>query len=95
MVVTRDCIEKSRREDLAEANLAKRVWFLKLVSPSLGNRPIPEIQPIDVLQAVRPIEAKGQLESARCTLEFIGQVSASRWPISWSLLIRPALFAER
>lgn len=73
-VVARNCIEKNRREGLAEATLAKRVWFLKLVSPTLGNRPISEIQPIDVLQAVRPIEAKGKLESARRTLEFIGQV---------------------
>jgi integrase len=68
------CIEKNAREGLAEATLAKRHWFLKLVSRSLGNRPIAEIQPFTILEAVRPLEASGRLETARRTLEFIGQV---------------------
>ncbi len=68
------CIEKNKREGLAEATLVKRRWFLKLVTPALGNRPIAEIQPFAVLEAVRPLEAKGRLETARRTLEFIGQV---------------------
>lgn len=68
------CIEKNKREGLAEATLVKRHWFLKLVTPALGSRPIAEIQPYAVLEAVRPLEAKGRLETARRTLEFIGQV---------------------
>ncbi len=67
-------IEKNKREGLAEATLIKRRWFLKLVTPALGNRPIAEILPLAVLEAVRPLEAKGRLETARRTLEFIGQV---------------------
>ena len=73
-VVALKCIEKNRREGLAEATLVKRRWFLKLLRPGLGNRPISEIQPYDILEAVRPIEAKGKLESARRALEFVGQV---------------------
>jgi len=67
-------IEKNEREGLAEATLTKRRWFLKLLRPAIGKRPITEIQPIDILNALRPIEAKGQLETAKRTLNFVGQV---------------------
>lgn len=42
--------------------------------PVLGNRPVVEIQPFAILEAIRPIEAKGRLETARRMLEFCGQV---------------------
>jgi integrase len=68
------CIEKNAREGLADATISKRHWFLKLVNRSLGHRPIADIQPFAILEAVRPLEASGRLETARRTLEFIGQV---------------------
>jgi hypothetical protein len=37
--------------------------------------PIEEIEPIDVLGAVRKIEAKGNLESARRTLQLASGIS--------------------
>ena len=46
-------------------------WLLR---GSIGHMPIAEIQPIDILGAVRRIERKGQLESARRTLQLAGAV---------------------
>ena len=41
------------------------IGLLLLVQPSGGKLPITDIAPADVLIAVRKIERKGQLESAR------------------------------
>lgn len=67
-------IEKNEREGLAPATVRKRRWFLSLVQRPLGARPIANIEPLMILEAVRPLEAKGKLETARRALEFIGQV---------------------
>jgi integrase len=67
-------IEKNERDGLAEATIRKRRWFLRLVEKSLGPQPIAEIQPFEVLAAVRPFEAAKNDEKAHRTLEFIGQV---------------------
>lgn len=67
-------IEKNRREGLAEATIAKREWFLRLVEKALGSRPVSEIEPFEVLEAVRPYEAAKNDEKAHRTLQFIGQV---------------------
>lgn len=54
---------------------AKRCeYLLSLLEPSLGHLPIAEIEPADVLAAVRKIERKGQLESARRTLQLASAV---------------------
>ncbi len=50
-------IERSRRDGLAEATISKRRWFLRLVARHLGHRPISEIAPYEILEAVRPYEA--------------------------------------
>lgn len=67
-------IEKNRRDGLAEATIKKREWFVALVDRKLGARPIAEIQPFEVLEAVRPFEAAKNDEKAHRTLQFIGQV---------------------
>lgn len=67
-------IEKCRRDGLAETTVRKRQWTLGLVARTLGSRPIAEIKPIDVLDAVRPYEAAKNHEKARRTLEFVGAV---------------------
>ncbi|WP_447726636.1 tyrosine-type recombinase/integrase [Sphingomonas koreensis] len=67
-------IEKCRRGGLAETTVRKRVWTLGLVERAIGNRPIAEIEPIAVLDAVRPYEAAKNHEKARRTLEFVGAV---------------------
>jgi hypothetical protein len=62
-------LEKQEREGLADATIIKRRWFIKLVFPVLGKRPISEIQPMEVLLALRPIEKKGRHESAKRALK--------------------------
>lgn len=74
LVVAEAYIDKNEREKLASATIRKRRWHLALVKKKLGHLPIAEIQPIDVLEAVRPFEAARNDEKAHRTLEFIGQV---------------------
>lgn len=72
--VATNFIEKCRRDGLAETTLRKRQWTLGLVARAIGSRPIAEIKPIDILDAVRPYEAAKNHEKARRTLEFVGAV---------------------
>jgi integrase len=72
--VAKACIEKNRRDGLAEATIRKREWFVSLVEKPLGRRPIAEIAPFEILDAVRPFEAARNDEKAHRTLQFIGQV---------------------
>ena len=51
----------------------KQVTF-RHSSLSLGNLPVSEIQPSDILFALKRIEAKGNLETARRTLQFASRV---------------------
>jgi integrase len=72
--VAKAYIERNRRDGLANATVSKREWFLRLVERSLGHRPISEIAPYEILEAVRPYEAAKNDEKAHRTLQFIGQV---------------------
>jgi integrase len=72
--VAKAYIEKNQRDGLADATVRKREWFLSLVERALGARPISEIEPFEVLDAVRPYEAAKNDEKAHRTLQFVGQV---------------------
>ncbi|KPF80499.1 integrase arm-type DNA-binding domain-containing protein [Novosphingobium sp. AAP93] len=67
-------VAKNERDGLAANTIVKRRWFIRLLQKSLGHRPITEIQPFDVLAAVRPFEAAKNDEKAHRTLQFIGGV---------------------
>lgn len=57
------------------ASTAVRCEFLlSRLGTSIGHLPIADIEPADVLAAVRKIETKGKLESARRTLQLAGSV---------------------
>ena len=58
----------------APATAAKADWFISLLKPSIGPMPIAAIQPTDILAALRKLERRGNLESARRCLQFVGQV---------------------
>jgi integrase len=72
--VAKAYIDKNRRDGLAEATVRKREWFLSLLEKTLGGRPVGEIEPFEVLDAVRPYEAAKNDEKAHRTLQFVGQV---------------------
>ena len=67
-------IDKCRREGLAQATITKHEWLLKLLQRGLGSRPVSEIQPFEMLDAVRRHETTGRTEAARRALQFASQV---------------------
>ena len=67
-------IEKNKRDNLAPATIRKREWYARLVERSLGNRPVSEISPHEILEAVRPYERARNYEKSYRTMQFIGQV---------------------
>ncbi len=69
--------EKRRRDGSkgwAPATAIRSEYLLSLVCGSIGKLPIGEIEPADVLTAIRRIEGKGKLESARRSLQLAGAV---------------------
>ncbi|WP_068076907.1 tyrosine-type recombinase/integrase [Novosphingobium lentum] len=69
--------EKRRRDGSkgwAPSTAIRSEYLLSLVCGSIGKLPIGEIEPADVLTAVRRIEGKGKLESARRSLQLAGAV---------------------
>jgi integrase len=58
----------------APATAVRSEYLLSLLRGSIGSMPIAEIEPFDVLTAVQRIESKGNLESARRTLQLAGAV---------------------
>lgn len=69
--------QKRRRDGQkawAVSTATRSEYLLSLLKGSIGKLPITDIEPADVLAAVRKIERKGQLESARRTLQLAGAV---------------------
>jgi integrase len=69
--------QKRRRDGQkawAVSTATRSEYLLSLLKGSIGKLPIADIEPADVLIAVRKIERKGQLESARRTLQLAGAV---------------------
>lgn len=58
----------------APTTAVRSEYLLSLLNPSIGRMPISEIEPADVLAAIRKIEKRGNLESARRTLQLAGAV---------------------
>ncbi|RIV81789.1 DUF4102 domain-containing protein [Aurantiacibacter xanthus] len=56
------------------ATAKRSEYLLSRLNGPLGSLPIGEIEPADILAAVRKIEAKGTLESARRALQLAGMV---------------------
>jgi hypothetical protein len=67
-------LAKVEREGKAVRTIAKLRWQIGLLSPQFQQMPIADIEPRHVLTAIKPIEAKGILETARRTLNLVGQV---------------------
>jgi integrase len=75
--ITDEFCRKRRRDGAkawAPATATRSEYLLSLLKPALGAMPIATIEPADVLGAIRKIENKGRLESARRTLQLAGAV---------------------
>ena len=70
------CAKRKRDGDKAWAatTATRSEYLLSLLDSSIGRVAITEIKPTDVLTAVRKIEDKGKLESARRTLQLASAV---------------------
>lgn len=69
--------EKRRKDGQkawAPATAVRSEYLLSLLKPTIGRMAIADIEPSDVLAAVRKIEGKGNLESARRTLQLASAV---------------------
>lgn len=93
-------IDKSAKEGRAAVTIKKTRWLLSLLESDLGNRPITEITPADLLEALQKVEAKGHLETARRMRSFAGRVfryavATSRATADPSNLLRGALVAPK
>lgn len=58
----------------APATAARNEYLLSQLNNSIGRLPIAEIDPPNILEAIRKIERKGNLESARRTLQLASMV---------------------
>jgi hypothetical protein len=67
-------IAKKAREGLSPVTLAKARWLLSLLATKIGSRPIVEITVPELLAALRSVEQRGNLETARRMRSFAGRV---------------------
>jgi integrase len=75
-IATEYCEKRKRdgQKGWSSATATRSEYLLSLLNGSIGKLAINDIGPADVLGAVRRIEAKGNLESARRTLQLAGAV---------------------
>jgi integrase len=66
--------QKMVREGRAEGTLRKARWFLDLLKPAIGNMPISDVDPQLMLAALKKLEAKGNLETAKKCRSFSSRV---------------------
>jgi integrase len=72
--VAREYIDKVEREGRSPATVSKLRWVRELLLPALGNRPIDQIEPHEVLAVLKQQEAAGTLETAKRTRAFASRV---------------------
>ncbi len=65
---------KMKAEKKAPATISKAKWFLELLTPAIGSRPIAEIEPAELLAVLKRLEAAGKHETAKKTRSFAGRV---------------------
>lgn len=58
----------------ADSTVGKARWFLSHLAPAIGNRPIADIEPAEILEALKKIEKRGHRETATRTRSFASRV---------------------
>nr|WP_319515058.1 integrase arm-type DNA-binding domain-containing protein [uncultured Cohaesibacter sp.] len=72
--VAQELIEKREREGISEATHKKMLWFASKLEDAIGSRPVSEILPLEILQILRVIESRGNLETAKRVRAFASRV---------------------
>jgi integrase len=65
---------KYESEGKAKATVDKQYFFMSHLIPTLGNTPLGEIKPVELMAALRKLEAKGHRQTAKCTRAFASRV---------------------
>ncbi|GGE21456.1 integrase [Polymorphobacter glacialis] len=65
---------KLEGEGKSDATLIKARWFLDLLRPAIGRRPIVDIEPSEILAPLKQLERKGHHETARRVRAFASRV---------------------
>lgn len=73
-VVANEYLDKAEREGREAVTIKKSRWLLSLLTPSLGVKHVGEISPKELLEALRAVEAKGHLETARRMRSLAGRI---------------------
>jgi integrase len=71
--VAREYIDKMVAEGRAVATTSKANWLLEQLAP-IAKRPVSDLKPVDVLAALKRIEARGKHETARRCRSFASRV---------------------
>ena len=72
--IAEEYLAKKTREGMAASTLKRLRSQLRLVGPAIGNRPIAEISPPELLAPLKKIDARGTHETATRTKELCGAV---------------------
>lgn len=72
--VALEYIEKAEREGRAPATIRKLRWALDWLQPSIGHRPVDQIEPFELLAVMKELEKAEQLETARRTRALASRV---------------------
>jgi integrase len=72
--VAQQFVEKAKREGKAKATIVKKEWLLGFAYPKLGDLPMRDIRPVDVLGVLQEPESKGCYETGRRLRATIGAV---------------------
>lgn len=72
--VAAELLDKKRREGKAANTLSKLEWLHGLANAAIGDRPVTEVTAPEVLSALRKVEGKGRLETAKRLRAVIGEV---------------------
>ncbi|WP_395329207.1 Arm DNA-binding domain-containing protein [Novosphingobium sp. BL-8H] len=73
-LVADELIEKMELEGKAAATVKKARWFVDVLGPAIGNRPIADITAHELLKALKKLERKGHHESAIRARSFAGRI---------------------
>jgi len=92
--VAEELLEKSRLEGEDPKTFKKKKWLLSLINADLGDRPVAEIKPPELLEVLRKIERRGRHDTARRARSLVVEFLNSRSPPAELNAIRHRIWLE-
>ncbi|CAM3276666.1 tyrosine-type recombinase/integrase [Asticcacaulis taihuensis] len=72
--IAAEFVDKRQRDGMAEATMIKLRWFASLLEKDMGTRPVSDIEPVELLNAIKKIERAGNNETAKRVRAFAARV---------------------